>query len=120
MKYKLVDILACPECKNYPLELHVEEASNIKNKMQSNTKPECELFCSYLNKDVKSLNGAPCAECNSIDIKKGYFVCNKCNRWYPILDGIPELLPDYMRDAKRELEISISLGIKVKGTFIER
>ena len=127
MRYKLVDVLACPECKNFPLELHVIEASknhnevsNIKNELQSNTKPECELFCSYLNKYTKSLTSAPCAECNMIDIKKGYLVCDKCNRWYPILDGIPELLPDYLRDDRREHEISISLGIKARGTFIER
>ncbi len=120
MKYKLVDILACPECKNYPLELHVKEISKIANKSESGTKPECELFCSYLNKEIKSLTNAPCAECNTIEIKGGYFICNKCNRWYPIVDGIPELLPDYMRETNREIAISISLGIKVKGTFIER
>ncbi|MDG6927155.1 MAG: Trm112 family protein [Nitrososphaerota archaeon] len=120
MKYKLVDILACPECKNYPLELHVKEVTGPSNKGGSSAKPECELFCSYLNKEVKSLSNAPCDECNSVKIKEGYFVCSKCNRWYPIVDDIPELLPDYMRETKRESVIASSLGIRVKGPFIER
>lgn len=120
MKYKLVDILACPECKNYPLELHVKEESKTSNRSPANTKPQCELFCSYLNKEVKSLDNAPCDECNSIQIKTGYFICNKCNRWYPIVDDIPELLPDYMRETKREASLAMELGIKVKGPFIER
>ncbi|MEM0096907.1 MAG: Trm112 family protein [Conexivisphaerales archaeon] len=120
MKYKLVDVLACPECKNYPLELHVKEVLEASNNIESSTKPECELFCSYLNKEIKSLSNAPCDKCNSTKIVSGYFICNKCNRWYPIVDDIPELLPDYMRETKREAALAIAIGIKVKGPFIER
>jgi len=120
MKYKLVDILACPECKNYPLELHVKESTEPNDSNNSLKKPECELFCSYLNREVKDIGEAPCDRCGSIKIKEGYLVCNKCNRWYPIIDDIPELLPDYMREAKRENNIASKLGIKVNGPFLER
>ena len=36
-------------------------------------------------------------------VKTGIMICPKCNRWYPIRDGIPEFLPDQFRDAKRDL-----------------
>lgn len=44
---------------------------------------------------------------NLTEIKEGLLKCNKCGRWYPIgsaVDGIPELLPDELREEKRENE----------------
>lgn len=60
MKRRLLDVLACPIDKFYPLELHVFE------------EPE--------------------------EISFGIIVCPKCNRWYPIIDEIPHMLPDDLRD----------------------
>jgi uncharacterized protein len=37
-------------------------------------------------------------------ISEGLLVCPECGRWYPIIDEIPELLPDDLREQKRELE----------------
>ena len=37
------------------------------------------------------------------EITSGVIVCPKCNRWYPIRDEIPEMLPDELRDEKDEL-----------------
>jgi SAM-dependent methyltransferase/uncharacterized protein YbaR (Trm112 family) len=39
------------------------------------------------------------------DIVAGLLVCGACGRWYPIEAGIPELLPDHLRDAARERTI---------------
>lgn len=36
------------------------------------------------------------------EIKQGILVCEECGRWYPVLDFIPELLPDNLRDYDRE------------------
>jgi SAM-dependent methyltransferase/uncharacterized protein YbaR (Trm112 family) len=36
------------------------------------------------------------------EIDRGLLVCVECARWFPILDTIPELLPDHLRDASRE------------------
>jgi len=65
MKKKLMDILACPIDKHYPLELHIFEEKE--------------------------------------EIVDGVIICQKCLRWYPIRDEIPEMLPDELRDAKDEL-----------------
>ena len=37
------------------------------------------------------------------EIVEGMLVCPKCSRWYPIKDEIPELLPDELRNKRREL-----------------
>lgn len=65
MKRRLLDILACPICKYYPLELLV-----------FNEKEE---------------------------IEEGLLVCNNCNRWYPIIEAIPHMLPDDLRDEGEDL-----------------
>ena len=66
MKRRLLDILACPIDKHYPLELHVFEEKE--------------------------------------EIIEGLLVCAKCDRWYPISDEIPQMLPDDLREAKEDLE----------------
>ncbi|MFX1477420.1 MAG: Trm112 family protein [Promethearchaeota archaeon] len=38
------------------------------------------------------------------EIESGLLYCNKCNRWYPIIDTIPHMLPDEYRDEEKEIE----------------
>lgn len=35
-------------------------------------------------------------------VETGLLACGGCGRWFPIEQGIPELLPDHLRDAARE------------------
>lgn len=65
MKRKLMDILACPIDKYYPLKLYV-----FKEKEE---------------------------------IEEGLIVCPKCNRVYPIIDEIPHMLPDELRNKEEDL-----------------
>jgi uncharacterized protein len=37
------------------------------------------------------------------EIVEGLLVCSKCGRWYPIMDEIPQLLPDDLREQREEL-----------------
>lgn len=66
MKRRLLDILACPMCKHFPLELSV-----------------------FAEKE---------------EIDEGILICNNCNRWYPIIESIPHMLPDELREEKEDLE----------------
>ena len=36
------------------------------------------------------------------EVESGVLVCGTCARWFPILDTLPELLPDHLRDADRD------------------
>ena len=37
-------------------------------------------------------------------ISEGALFCTKCSRFYPIIEEIPIMLPDELRDKKHELE----------------
>jgi len=66
MQRRLLDILACPIDKNYPLTL--------------------------LEFDVRG-----------DVIVEGVLTCPKCSRYYPIIDEIPVMLPDNLRNKKEDL-----------------
>jgi len=38
------------------------------------------------------------------EIDSGLLFCNKCNRWYPIIETIPQMLPDEYRNKEKEIE----------------
>ena len=67
MNKTMIDMLACPIDKKYPLELfEINEKENV--------------------------------------IIEGALFCSKCSRFYPIIEEIPIMLPDELRDKKQELE----------------
>ena len=45
---------------------------------------------------------APEARGLQLGVQMGLLACGECGRWFPIENGIPELLPDHLRDANRE------------------
>jgi uncharacterized protein YbaR (Trm112 family) len=67
MQRKLLDILACPIDKYYPLKL-----------LEFTAKGDL--------------------------IVDGVLLCDKCKRFYPIIDEIPVMLPDELRDGKEDAE----------------
>ena len=67
MNKTMIDILACPIDKNYPLELfEIKEKGDI--------------------------------------VSEGALFCPTCSRFYPIIEEIPIMLPDELRDKKQEME----------------
>jgi uncharacterized protein YbaR (Trm112 family) len=69
----MIDILACPVDKHYPLELF-----------------ELHVL----------------AQDNQIDeaiINEGLLFCNECLRYYPIIDEIPIMLPDELRERQTDI-----------------
>ena len=103
----MLDILACPMDKNYPLdliELHVKEFEN-DNLRESN----------FLNDDKNSKNNnlvinqenditGEVTKDKIIVIIEGILYCKKCLRFYPIIDEIPIMLPDELREKEKDLE----------------
>ena len=67
MREKLLDILACPMCKNHPLEL-------VEIKLKGD------------------------------EIQEGAIYCISCQRYFLIIEEIPIMLPDELRDKKQEIE----------------
>jgi uncharacterized protein len=75
MRKSMLDLLACPIDKHYPLELF---EINIKREDNNDT--------------------------DDITISEGILFCNKCYRFYPIIDEIPVLLPDELREKRKDID----------------
>jgi uncharacterized protein YbaR (Trm112 family) len=110
MKKNMLDILACPLDKNYPLELielNVKELAK-EDKVKENYHP--------LNNDentqiVKKNNNGVGNKANEIKqnekviiVIDGILYCKKCSRFYPIIDEIPIMLPDELREKEKDLQ----------------
>lgn len=106
----MLDILACPMDKNYPLdliELHVKEYE-IDNLRESRFKfPDNDKKTKKNNltgnQEIEDIRG----EVNKdkvIVIIEGILYCQKCLRFYPIIDEIPIMLPDELREREKDLE----------------
>uniref|UniRef100_A0A7J3QFX5 Trm112 family protein n=1 Tax=Ignisphaera aggregans TaxID=334771 RepID=A0A7J3QFX5_9CREN len=125
MKYRLLNYLACPYCKDkgFPLHLIVFELNKYENRnLPPNvSKPLCDLYCAYRNSYIKDLDNAPCNECIKNEVKNGIIYCSNCNRWYPIIDEIPRILPDNYRKKDEDTQFlklyqdKIPENIKVYG-----
>ncbi len=37
------------------------------------------------------------------EVVEGLITCSACNRWYPVIDEIPHMLPDELRSKKEDL-----------------
>ncbi len=97
MRYALLNLLACPMCRNFPLKLYVLEEVRYDKEFKVNT-PFCDVYCGLLGKPVKEVGDkVNCRDCVKRDIIAGVLVCANCGRWYPIVNGIPMMYPDEKR-----------------------
>ncbi|MGI0023727.1 MAG: Trm112 family protein [Nitrososphaera sp.] len=83
MKKSMLDILACPIDKYYPLELFeiVSEGETVK---------------------------------------EGVLSCPKCSRYYPIMDEIPVMLPDELREREKDIEFLKKWQSKIPDKVIKQ
>jgi len=104
----MLDILACPMDKNYPLdliELHVKEFEKDNLSGESNfvkddkNSKKNNLLINQEN-DIRGEENKD----KIIVIIEGILYCQKCLRFYPIIDEIPIMLPDELREKEKDLE----------------
>jgi len=104
----MLDILACPLDKNYPLdliELHVKEFENDNLSGETNfvkddkNSKNNNLLINQEN-DIRGEENKD----KIIVIIEGILYCQKCLRFYPIIDEIPIMLPDELREKEKDLE----------------
>ncbi|MFX1311944.1 MAG: Trm112 family protein [Promethearchaeota archaeon] len=83
-------------------------AKNCLNIIKSVVKPKILEFSTHLNinelqniyPELFFLNKIKL----EIEIDSGLLFCKNCNRWYPIIDTIPQMLPDEYRDEGKDTE----------------
>jgi uncharacterized protein YbaR (Trm112 family) len=111
MNKKLLEILVCPFDKVTSLELlEFQSASDSKipisgdEKAVSNASDPTGPDPSTL---TKRQNDHPIQKetLQQIEIvEEGLLLCKTCQRFYPIVDEIPIILPDELRDKKKDIE----------------
>ncbi len=84
---ELLEILACPIDKE-----------DVEYK-----KDEDFLYCKkcdvrYYKKSVKEMKTCPKCDETPEAVKGEVLLCTKCKRWYPIIDDVPHMLPDELRE----------------------
>jgi uncharacterized protein YbaR (Trm112 family) len=100
--------------------LSIEELENIFDKTTNIPSKECFKILKSIIK-LKILEFSEKMNPNQIDdiipelyflnkikmeteIESGLLFCKKCNRWYPIIETIPQMLPDEYRNKEKEIE----------------
>ena len=83
----MMKMLACPMDKYHPLELYVIHENNE----------------TIDNATISDENDGTGNDDNSI-VSEGVLYCTKCSRFYPIIEEIPIMLPDDLRDQKQEMD----------------
>lgn len=84
----MLDILACPIDKYYPLELIEIDTTEDK----------------IINENV---------------IKEGVLFCTQCSRFYPIIEEIPVMLPDELRDKEKDIQFLQKWHEKIPSKIIK-
>jgi uncharacterized protein YbaR (Trm112 family) len=105
----MLDILACPMDKNYPLdlmELQVKEFEddNLRESKFPNDDKNTKKNNLTLNQENDIRGDVNKDKEKVIIIIEGILYCKKCLRFYPIIDEIPIMLPDELREKEKDLE----------------
>ena len=88
MRRSMLDILACPLDKYYPLELIEIDTAEDK----------------IITENV---------------IKEGVLFCSQCSRFYPIIEEIPVMLPDELRDKEKDIQFLQKWQEKIPSKIIK-
>jgi uncharacterized protein YbaR (Trm112 family)/ubiquinone/menaquinone biosynthesis C-methylase UbiE len=94
MKYRLIDLLCCPQC-NGALELktYMMRPSGQVTAVASAEQPRCSRLCARFQHHPSQTSPEECSRCYQDEIVEGHLTCNDCKIAYPIINNIPRLLP---------------------------
>jgi uncharacterized protein len=125
MNIKMLDFLVCPFDKESTLELFEFKTRPINsddhnNKLildnpnsQTIIQKKDKTFDKSITKDKvtdivnthNKIEDKDKLKNKDIIIEEGILFCNSCSRYYPIVDEIPIMLPDNLRDKVKDLEM---------------
>jgi uncharacterized protein len=110
MKKYMLDILACPIDKYYPLELieltikNIEKDNLKDNEHSTNNEENNNSIKKIHNNSVLNHKNEMHDNEEVTVVIDGILLCKKCSRFYPIIDEIPIMLPDELRDKQKDLQ----------------
>ncbi len=93
MKYRLVDLLCCPQCRgSLELAKYQMQLSDNISVVATTERPRCTELCARFNHHSDQTNPEECCSCYQNEIVEGRLFCNNCNIAFPIINNIPRLL----------------------------
>jgi uncharacterized protein len=110
MKKNMLDILACPLDKNYPLELielnvkELEKEYKVKENYHPLNNDENTPIVKKNDKGGENKANEIKRNEKVIIVIDGILYCKKCSRFYPIIEEIPIMLPDELREKEKDLQ----------------
>ena len=102
MKLCLLDFLICLKCQR---ELSCYPFAIEKKEEQAGFFHYCRYWCAANAEPLREKHPdvRECLECHKKEIKAGLLLCSSCQSFYPVINFIPEILPDNLRDENREI-----------------
>jgi uncharacterized protein YbaR (Trm112 family) len=114
MNKQLLDILVCPFDKVTSLDLvefqSLDESANVNTIKESNmsaSEPADHSSKDTVKPNVnleKNDTSSQSSDKFSTIVQEGLLLCKSCYRFYPITEEIPIILPDELRDKKKDIE----------------
>ena len=114
MRYSLLDELRCPACLTPLLCVTTSEITSAGSTGTDLGWHSSQHWAWHRTSagvvDVKRIHAdtantrripAPAARGNEVEVESGLLLC-ACERWFPIERGIPELLPDHLRETAKD------------------
>ncbi len=110
MRKSLLEILACPIDKHSPLELY-----------EINTHQAKEFASGIRSENEQRLNEQDINDTtyDSVIVKEGVLFCSRCSRFFPIIDEIPVMLPDELREKEKDLQFLKEWEAKIPSKILD-
>lgn len=122
MKHRLLELLACPSCRQ-PLKLK-KLSSEVRPTSIDLSAPACMDICGKYNRSVDStITVEKCKACYREEIMEGLLYC-QCRLVFPIVEGVPRLTRDAARLHTlffiRNREALAQAGVEISRLFSQR
>jgi uncharacterized protein YbaR (Trm112 family)/SAM-dependent methyltransferase len=91
----LIDLICCPECRHFPLDLTILEEGGTPDNTCGAT---CHEHCARDAVSLAEPEQLPCDDCLRVDVETGFLYCAGCGRFYFIIGGIPRLISEEFSD----------------------
>ncbi len=137
MQIRLLDILADPDTKTWPLQLVIFEKTATEREIRAPPYEETGLYCRFYcalhdvffvkeeagkeiripKKDwTKQIDIKECKTCIKEEIVEGVLISQRKGRkqWFPIVDEIPIMFPDELRDKSIDSSFTVKHAEKLK------
>jgi uncharacterized protein len=110
MRKSLLEILACPIDKHSPLEL-IEINVYLTNESSSDKRSDNRKTLGELTyNDTTYYN---------VIVKEGVLFCSRCSRFFPIIDEIPIMLPDELREREKDMRFLLEWETKIPSKILD-